>query len=152
MAPTIASTVVDRPAAEVFAYATDPACFREWQQGVIDGHLDPPGPAQVGTKCLTTRRIGGANRAVTSELTHIDAPRTWGVQGIDGPIRATVDVTVEPLTETSSRLTIAIDFDGHGIGKLLVPLIVRRQAHKEMPANVEALKRRVEAQPPQRPS
>ena len=52
----------------------------------------------------------------------------------------------------SSRLTIAVDFDGHGIGKLLVPLIVRRQAHKEMPANVEALKRRVEAQQPQHPA
>jgi uncharacterized protein YndB with AHSA1/START domain len=149
MAPTIASAVVDRPAAEVFAYATDPAHFREWQQGVIDGHLDQPGPAQVGTKCLTTRRIGGANRAITSEITHIEPPRTWGVRGIDGPIRATVDVTVEPPTETSSRLTIAVDFDGHGIGKLLVPLIIRRQAHKEMPANINALKRRVEAQQPQ---
>jgi hypothetical protein len=152
MAPVIASAVVDRPAAEVFGYATDPACFHEWQQGVIEGHLDPPGPAQVGTKCLTTRRIGGANRAVTAELTHIDAPRTWGVRGIDGPIRATVDVTVEPVTETSSRLTIAVGFDGHGISKLLVPLIVRRQAQKEMPANVEVLKRRVEAQQPQHPA
>jgi len=152
MAPTIASTVVGRPAAEVFAYATDPAYFREWQQGLIEGHLDPPGPARVGTKCVTTRRIGGANRVVTSELTHVDAPRTWGVQGIDGPIRATVDVTVEPLTETSSRLTIAVDFDGHGIGRLLVPLIVRRQAQKEMPANVEALKQRIETQRPQPPA
>jgi carbon monoxide dehydrogenase subunit G len=146
MAPTIASIEVDRPAAEVFAYATDPARLHEWQQGVIDGHLDQPGPAQVGTKCLTTRRIGGANRVVTSELTHVDAPRTWGVRGTDGAIRASVDVTVEPLTENSSRLTIAVDFDGHGIGKLLVPLIVRRQAEKEMPANVKALKRRVEAE------
>jgi hypothetical protein len=51
----------------------------------------------------------------------------------------------EPLAEASSRLTIAVDFDGHGIGKLLVPLVVRRQAQKEMPANVEALKLRVEA-------
>ena len=33
MAPASASTVVDRPAAEVFAYATDPAHFPEWQQG-----------------------------------------------------------------------------------------------------------------------
>jgi hypothetical protein len=146
MPPTIATTVVDRPAADVFAYATDPARFHEWQQGVIDGHLDQPGPAQVGTKCMTTRRIGGAGRAVTSEITHIDAPRTWGVRGLDGPIRATVDVSVEALTETSSRLTVAVDFDGHGIGKLLVPLIVRRQAQKEMPANVNALKRRVETQ------
>jgi hypothetical protein len=145
MAPTIASTVVDRPAAQVFAYATDPTRFHEWQQGVIDGHLEQPGSPQVGAKCLTTRRIGGANRVVTSELTHIDAPRTWGVQGIDGPIRATVDVTVEPLTATSSRLTITVDFDGHGVGKLLVPLIIRRQAEKEMPANINALKQRVEA-------
>jgi uncharacterized protein YndB with AHSA1/START domain len=152
MAPTVASTVVDRPAAQVYAYTTDPARFREWQQGVIEGHLEQPGPAQVGSKCLTTRRIGGANRVVTSELTRVDPPRAWGVQGVDGPVRATVDVTVEPLTETSSRLTIAVDFAGHGIGRLLVPLIVRRQAEKEMPANVQALKRRVEAEPPARPA
>ena len=44
MAPTITSTVVGRPAAEVFAYATDPTRFHEWQQGVIDSHLDQPGP------------------------------------------------------------------------------------------------------------
>jgi hypothetical protein len=36
-----------------------------------------------------------------------------------------VDVTIEPLSETSSRLTIAVDFQGHGIGKVLVPLLVR---------------------------
>ncbi|MGH3251513.1 MAG: SRPBCC family protein [Trebonia sp.] len=146
MAPAVASTVVGRPAAEVFAYATDPEHFHEWQQGFVEGHLDPPGPARVGTKCVTTRRIGGANRTVVSALTHVDAPRTWGVKGIDGPVRATVNVTVEPLTETSSRLTIAVDFDGHGIGRLLVPLVVSRQARKEMPTNVAALKRRIEAQ------
>jgi Polyketide cyclase / dehydrase and lipid transport len=77
MAPTIASTVVDRPAAQVFAYAADPTHFHEWQQDVIDGHLDPPGPAQVGTKCVTTRRIGGANRAVASERPPSPAGQRW---------------------------------------------------------------------------
>jgi hypothetical protein len=58
------------------------------------------------------------------------------VHGIDGPIRAIVDVTVEPIDASArSRVTIAVDFEGHGIGKLLVPLVVRRQAHNEMPAN-----------------
>ena len=42
MVPTIASIVVSRPAADVFAYATDPTRFHEWQRGVIDGHLDQP--------------------------------------------------------------------------------------------------------------
>jgi uncharacterized protein YndB with AHSA1/START domain len=144
VSPIIATTEVARPAAQVFTYATDPTRFHEWQEGVVDGHLDKPGPAQAGAKCLTTRRIGWADRAVTSELTHFDPPRTWGVRGIDGPIRATVDLTVEALTETRSRLTIAVDFEGHGIGKILVPLAVRPQAQKEMPRNLATLKRRME--------
>jgi uncharacterized protein YndB with AHSA1/START domain len=148
MAAIVVNTEVQRPAAEVFAYATDPTRFSEWQQGVLDGHMDqndPSGPPAVGTRCLTTRRIGAANRYVTSEITHIDPPRTWGIRGIDGPIRSTVDVTVEPLAETRSRLTIAVEFEGHGIGKILVPLLVNRQARNEMPGNLAALKERVEA-------
>ena len=149
MAPIVTSGEIGRPAAEVFAYATDPTRFSEWQQGVVDGHMDSPGngtqaPA-VGAKCVTTRRIGGANRPSTSELVHIDPPRTWGVRGTDGPIRAAVDVLVEPVTGSRSRLTISVDFTGHGIGKILVPLMVRREARKEMPANMAALKQRMEA-------
>jgi uncharacterized protein YndB with AHSA1/START domain len=143
----VVSAEIDRPAADVFAYATDPARFSEWQAGVVDGHLDlvEGEPPQVGTRCMTTRRIGGANRSSTSLITHLDPPRTWGVRGSDGPIRAIVDLTVEPLGPQRSGLTISVDFEGHGIGKLLVPLLVRRQARKEMPRNVAALKRQVES-------
>jgi carbon monoxide dehydrogenase subunit G len=137
---------VERNASEVFAYATDPTRFTEWQHGVVGGHMDTTGAPTVGDLCVTTRRIGGAERPAKSKLVHIDPPRTWGVRGIDGPIRAAVDVTVEPVTETRSRLTIAVDFEGHGIGKILVPLVVRREARKEMPDNLAALKERVEAQ------
>jgi hypothetical protein len=149
MPPIVTSAGIERPAAEVFAYATDPTRFSEWQKGVVDGHMDSPGsgtqaPA-VGAKCVTTRRIGGASRPATAELVHIDPPRTWGVRGIDGPIRAAVDVLVEPVTGSRSRLTISVDFTGHGIGKILVPLMVRPEARKEMPDNMTALKQRMEA-------
>ncbi|MGH3282976.1 MAG: SRPBCC family protein, partial [Trebonia sp.] len=120
----------------------------QWQKGVEGGHLDVPGDGTqvppVGTKCVTTRRIGGSSRQVTSELSHIDPPKTWGVRGTDGPIRATVDVLVEPVTHSRSRLTISVDFTGHGIGKVLVPVMVRRGARKEMPGNIAALKRLIE--------
>jgi hypothetical protein len=55
-----------------------------------------------------------------------------------------VDVTVEPVADNRSRITISIDFQGQGIGRLLVPLVVRREARKEMPANLAALKARLE--------
>ena len=99
----------------------------------------------MGAKCVTTRRIGGASRPVTSELAYIDPPRTWGVRGTDGPIRAAVDVLVEPVTDSRSRLTVSVDFAGHGIGKILVPLMIRREARKEMPENIAALKHKMEA-------
>jgi uncharacterized protein YndB with AHSA1/START domain len=149
MPPIMTSAEINRPAEEVFAYATDPARFKEWQKGVVDGHMDGPdggtGTPAVGAKCVTSRRIGGANRPSTSELVQIDPPKTWGVRGIDGPIRAAVDVLVEPVNGSRSRLTISVDFTGHGIGKILVPLMVRREARREMPGNIAALKQRMEA-------
>lgn len=143
--PSHTTTInVDRPAAVVFEYATDPGRFSEWQKGVVDASMEKPGSPSIGDRCLTTRRIGFANRPIASEITHVNPPRTWGVRGIDGPVRATVDATVEPLTDSTSRLAIAIGFVGHGIGKLLVPLIVRRQARKEMPTNLAMLKTHLE--------
>ena len=76
---------------------------------------------------------------------------TWSFSG--APLRnrsgrpdpAAVDVLVEPLADSLSRLTISIDFIGHGIGKVLVPLIVRREASKGMPDNMTALKQLIEA-------
>ena len=152
MTATVVSVDVDRSAAQVFAFATDPTRFSQWQSGVVSGHLEPapdtgadPIPPGVGARCVTTRRIASADRTSTAVITHVDPPHTWGVRGIDGPIRATVDVAVEPLDPRRSRLTVSVDFAGHGIGRVLVPLVVRRQARAEMPGNLAALKRAVEA-------
>jgi hypothetical protein len=141
--PSLATAEADRPAEEVFSYATDPARFSEWQAGVVGGHMDGGGTG-VGARCISVRCIGGAERASTSQLVHVDPPRTCSVRGIDGPIRAAVDVTVEPIGANRSRVSIGVDFTGHGIGKLLVPLVVRREAHREMPANLARLKDRLE--------
>lgn len=145
---TSTSIDIDRPAEEVYDYTTDPRHFHEWQQGVVSGDIKEPGPPVVGAHCQMVRRIGGADRPSTSVLTKVDPPTTWAVRGLDGPIRAQVEVNIQPLEETRSRVTIEVDFEGHGIGKILVPLIVRRQAAKEMPGNLQRLKWRLERSNP----
>jgi uncharacterized protein YndB with AHSA1/START domain len=145
MAPFISSAEVARPAERVFAYVTDPSRFTEWQQGVVSGHMDAP-TTHVGSRCTTVRTIGGREREVNTNITEYDPPRRWADRGIDGPIRPIIGVTVEPLAGGSrSRVTIEVDFTGHGIGKLLVGLIVRRQAAREMPGNMRRLRERLEA-------
>ena len=141
--PIIASTEVARPADEVFAYVIDPRTMPEWQQGVVRGHMDGP-TTHVGSQCTTIRKIGGREREVVTGIPEYDPPRRWADRGISGPIRAIVAVTVDPLGDRS-RVTIEVDFTGHGMGKLLVPLVVRRQAAAEMPENMRRLKQRLEA-------
>lgn len=145
MAPITSTTEIARPPDEVFAYVIDPATMSEWQHGVARAHLDQP-TTRVGARCTTVRQIGGREREVVTEIVEYDPPRRWADRGIDGPIRAAVEVTVQPLADGSrSRVTIAVDFTGHGIGKLLVPLVVRRQAAREMPDNMRRLKQRLES-------
>ena len=144
MPPIISSIEVARPAEETFAYVIDPGTMPEWQQGCVSGHMDGA-PTHVGSHCTTVRRIGGREREVVTEITEYDPPRRWADRGISGPIRAIVRVAVEPLADPSrSRVTIELDFTGHGVGRLLVPLVVRRQAAAEMPENMARLKQRLE--------
>jgi uncharacterized protein YndB with AHSA1/START domain len=148
MAPLTSTIEVARSAADAFAYVTDPSTMPEWQQGCVSGRLDGS-PTHVGSKCTTVRKIGGRDREVTTKITEFDPPHRWVDRGIDGPIRAIVAATVEPVTDSSrSRVTIELDFTGHGLGKLLVPLLVRRQAAREMPGNMERLKQRLEGAGP----
>ena len=144
MAPIVAEVSVSRPPAEVFAYATDPSRFSEWQPGVVTGHIEGDGPTQVGSRCLMTRRVGGAIRTSVSTVTQVNPPLAWAVHGIDGPVRADVSVTVDSVNGgAGSQVTIRLDFRGHGAGLILLPLVIR-QARKELPRSCRNLKRRLE--------
>jgi hypothetical protein len=141
VAPIVTTIEVQCPAETAFAYVTDPSRFHEWQRNVVSGRVDGE-PAQIGSRCVITRRLGGRERTATQELTAIEAPRRWSIHGIDGPVRADVDVHVDPLDgNTRSRVMISIDFFGSGVGKLIVPLFVMPGAPREIAESCEALKR-----------
>jgi len=138
MPPIVSTLDIARPPDEVFSYVTDPTRFAEWQNDVVRVHL-------AGSRFTTTRRIGPTERTMTQEITECTPPRSWAAHGIDGPIRPSATVTVEPLDGgTRSRVTFALDFAGHGIGVPLLPL-VRRQAEKGAPISYRNLKRRLES-------
>ena len=69
MAALVSTIEIARPQDEVFCYVTDPATFAEWQQGVVSGSVEAGDTPALGSKCTTTRRIGGSERPSTSEIT-----------------------------------------------------------------------------------
>jgi uncharacterized protein YndB with AHSA1/START domain len=144
MAPLVSTIEIARPPEEVFSYVTDPSRFAEWQNDVVSVRLAEAGPFGVGSRFTSTRRIGGVERTMTQELIESSAPRSWSARGVDGPIRTTAKITIEPLDNgTRSRVTFALEFEGHGIGVPLLPL-VRRQAEKGAPTSYQNVKKLLE--------
>jgi uncharacterized protein YndB with AHSA1/START domain len=143
--PVVNSIEISRRPEDVFAYVTDPSHLPEWQESVVSAQGGTP--PTLGSKVVVSRRIGRMEKAATSEMTELNPPRSWAVRGTDGAIRGNVKGIVEPLEAGArSRVTIALGFETHGIGKLLLPLtlVARRQAQSEMPRNMQLLKRRLE--------
>lgn len=142
-APIVATVEVERPPSEVFSYVTDPSRFGEWQGSVVRGSTEVV--TGVGSRFTTTRKIGGSERTSTSEITEYDPPARWAVRGVDGPIRADVSVLVEAVDSGQhSRVTLRLNFLGHGVGKLIAPIVTSR-ARKEVPVSCSSLKQRLEA-------
>jgi uncharacterized protein YndB with AHSA1/START domain len=139
MALLVSTIEIARPPDEVYTFATDPTRFAQWQKDVVKVEMLGEG------RFATTRRIGGTDRTVTQQITRDDPPHGWAARGIDGPLRPHATVTVEALDGGArSRVTFALDFEGHGLGIPLVPL-VRRQAEKSAPTSYRNLKVLLEA-------
>ncbi|MFG3497895.1 SRPBCC family protein [Streptomyces sp. NPDC047928] len=135
------SVEIDRRPEDVYAYVTDPSHLPEWQESAVSAHRVGATVLGLGSRVQVTRRIGRREMPMTMEVTEFDPPRSWRLQGVDGPVRGDVHGVVEPLDEgRRSRLTLDLDFEAHGLGKVLVPMVVRPKARKEMPKNERTLK------------
>src|SRR6266498_996521 len=108
------SIEIGRSPQEVAAYLDDLARHPEWQENLVDVKVETEGPTRVGTRIRQTRRVGGGTR------------------------------TFEPIDDGQrTRYVAELDFEGHGLGLLLTPL-VRRDAARQLPKNLQRLKERLE--------
>jgi uncharacterized membrane protein len=144
MTPITSSIEIARPPEEVFAYIDDLSRHGEWQTAIEQVTVETEGPTRVGSRARDRRRVPGGVREITYEITEHDPPRRASFRGVDGPVRPVGTVSVIPLDASRSRVMLELDFEGRGIGKLLLPL-VRRDAAKHVPADQQRLKERLEA-------
>jgi uncharacterized membrane protein len=146
VAPISESIEIDRRPEEVFAYLDDVERHAEWQSQIVGVQRQDDGPLRVGSRVKETRRVPGGDRSMTYEITAHDPPRQSSFRVLDGPIRAAGTVSVEPVGDGSrSRVTISIDFEGHGLGgKVLLP-VAKTQARKQIPKDQARMKELLES-------
>jgi carbon monoxide dehydrogenase subunit G len=144
MAVIVESIEISRRPEDVFAYATDFARFPEWQLGVMSARREDDGPVSLRSRASVTRQAGPRKLSRTEEITELDAPRTWTVRGVGGPLIAIAKGAIDSLDDGErSRLTITLEFEARGIGAGLLPLVTR-QARKQLPKNEQKLKKLLE--------
>jgi uncharacterized membrane protein len=146
MAAITESIEINRRPEDVFAYLDDVKRHGEWQEQIVDVQPQDDGPLRVGSRVKETRRVPGGNRAMTYEITERDPPRQSSFRVLDGPIRAVGTVSVDPLGDGSrSKVTITIDFEGHGLaGKVLLP-VAKTQARRQIPKDQARMKELLES-------
>jgi uncharacterized protein YndB with AHSA1/START domain len=141
MTAIVHSADIARAPEDVFAYATDFSRYPDWQGNVVSVRPEGDASPAIGARAVVTRRVGPREVTGPEEITELSPPTTWSVRGTGGPVIATARGTVEPMGDPArARVTISLEFEGHGIGRLLVPLVVRRQARRQLPRNLQKLK------------
>jgi len=116
---------VDRAPEAVFAYATDPEKFSEWQPDVVGVTWEGAG-GRVGSRFTTQRRVPGGVQSYTQEVVEQIPFRSWAVKGVEGALRPSARVVVEPIDGgTRSRVTFSLAYEGHGVGRLILPFVER---------------------------
>jgi uncharacterized protein YndB with AHSA1/START domain len=143
VAPIVASVEIERSPEDVFAYLDELDRHGEWQPAIESTRVLTEGPTAVGTRAVDRRKVPGGPREFTYEVTEHDPPRRSSFRVVDGPVRPFGTVTVEPAGDGRSKVTLELDFVGHGYGKLLAPL-ARRDARKQVPLDQARLKERLE--------
>ncbi|HUZ84610.1 MAG TPA: SRPBCC family protein [Gaiellales bacterium] len=137
------SIEISRSPEEVFAYLDDLARHGEWQEQVTATRVEPAGATGIGTRAVETRRVGNRKQTFVYEITEHDPPRSFAFRGVSGQIRPIGKGTVAAIADGRSRVTIELDFSGHGLGRLMLPM-VRNQARKQVAKDQRRLKQRLE--------
>lgn len=131
--PSAQRTVrISRPAAEVFAFVTDPANDHKWRPGVKE--IRRESGEGVGARYYQ-RMAGPGGSAIPAdfEVTTWEPGARFGFQVVAGPVRPRGEYTFRSV-EDGCELTFALDVSLSGLKKLMGP-----QVQKGMDAEMASL-------------
>ena len=139
------SAVIDRPIEEVFAFLADGENDPKFSPRVQEIRKTTDGPAGVGTVYASTVKDAGMTTKREFELTEFDAPARirWRERSRNMITVPNGGYDLAP-EGGATRLTVFNELEGHGFGKLILPLALRA-ARKDADAFAARIKAAVEA-------
>lgn len=136
--------IIDRPAAEVAAYAGDPSNAPTWYANIKSIEWQTPPPLHVGSKLDFVAQFLGRRLAYTYEVVELNLDQKLVMRTAQGPFPMETTYTWEPLGASRTRMTLRNRGQATGFAKITSPAMagaVRRANRKDL-ARLKALMER----------
>jgi uncharacterized protein YndB with AHSA1/START domain len=136
-------TEVERPPAEVFAFATDPARLPEWQTNTVSAVPLQEGPLRLGSRLREVHRgPGGKELESLVEVSELEQDRRFGLRMVEGPLPVDGLLSFEP-TGAGTRVAFTVLARPAGPMRLAQPLL-RLALKRQFKRHCAELKRALE--------
>jgi uncharacterized protein YndB with AHSA1/START domain len=136
--------VIDRPCAEVAAYAVDPSHAPDWYANIESMAWRSAPPVRVGSTVDFVARFLGRRLAYTYEIVDLVPGERLVMRTAQGPFPMETTYTWEPVGDGRTRMTLRNRGEPAGFGRMAAPVMaaaMRRANEKDL----VALKRILEA-------
>jgi len=122
-----AERTISRPAGDVAEFFFDASNNPKWQKGMISCEWVSEPPIRVGSTYAQLARFMGRDVRSTFVVTDFEPGRSIRIETIESTFPIQVERSVEPIDESSSRVSAEITGgpDG-GLMKMLSPLMAGR--------------------------
>jgi uncharacterized membrane protein len=137
-------TVIERPVAEVAAFAGDPLNAPRWYVNITSVDPQTPPPIAVGSRIAFVARFLGRTISYTYEIAELVPAERLVMRTTQGPFPMETTYTWEPTPDDGTRMTLRNRGEPAGFSKLVAPFMaraVRRATTKDL----AALKRLLES-------
>jgi uncharacterized protein YndB with AHSA1/START domain len=129
--------VIDRPCADVAAYAADPSHAPAWYTNIasVTWRTEPPG--QVGSTMDFVARFLGRRLAYTYEIVDLVPGQRLVMRTAQGPFPMETTYTWQPANGGRTRMTLRNRGEPTGFGRIAAPVMaaaMRRANEKDLAA------------------
>lgn len=134
------STVIDRPVADVAAYAADPSNAPDWYENIASVEWITPPPLQVGSKVAFVARFLGRRLDYTYEFIELTGERLV-MQTAQGPFPMETTYIWAPEGGRATRMTLRNRGAPAGFATMVAPFMsaaIRRANRKDL-ANLKSI-------------
>ena len=137
-----ASTIINRPVADVFAFFTEPANNPKWEEGLIECRLDSPAPMRLGAQIVEVRKFLGQRMESKLEVTAFEPNEKYAVKVVSGPMRFEMSAIFEAVGD-GTKVSTSGQGEPGGLFKLAEGL-VKKQLQSQIEGDMRRLKKVLE--------